>query len=87
MSVHTGRFKRQLYTPDQALTLFKKTEGVAMPPVVSVSLGRAMLGLVLLTLTSTLSTYGIYNGDKDIMFIGLFLLCGVALWMFAHISK
>lgn len=86
MSVQHGRKQRQLYTPDKALYQFKQSEGKAMAPTVVVPLGRAMLSLVFIIATSTLTTLGVYNDDTRLMYIGFVLLIMVAYWMVTHMS-
>lgn len=86
MSVQHGRKQRQLYTPERALYQFKQTEGRAMSPTVVVSLGRAMLALLFIVASSTVTTIGVYNSDTRTMYIGILLLLMVAYWMAIHMS-
>ena len=86
MSVQHGRQQRQLYTPARAMYQFKQTEGRAMAPTVVVSLGRAMLALIFIVASSTVTTIGVYNSDTRTMYIGILLLFMVAYWMMVHMS-
>ena len=82
MSVHHGRIHRQLLDPEQELHRFQYTEGRAMSPVPRRSeLAAAMVALVLLSIAGSISTYGVYNQEKDTMLFGFILIGVVFVWL------
>lgn len=86
MSVQHGRTQRHLSTADKALSQFTQIEGRAMAPTTTVSLDRAMGGLVLIVVAGTLTTIGVYNNNTHTIYMGLLLMLMVAYWMFVHMS-